>query len=379
MRILFLHSSSDLYGASKILLAINELCAKKGHEITVVLSEDGPLAPKLKALGATIVISDLGILRRQYLNPAGMLNRLVANFKAYTTLTELCKSKQIDLIYSNTTGVIVGVFVAAKLGIRHLWHIHEIIEKPILLFRLLSRLINTKNNQAIAVSEAVKKHWTKYVQPNKIDVLYNGVDYWLFENTASDLRQTLRLQPDTILIGMMGRVHFWKGQDYFVHIAGEIFKSHKNVHFLIVGDAFAGYEYLHDNINNLIDTNHLQGKLTQLPYRSDITNIYGALDIFILPSLLPDPAPAVVTEAMAAGLPVVATQQGGAVEMIENNVSGLLIPINDAAAAAKIMEPLLMNETYRKNMGAQAKKRMQEKFSRTQFNEQIMACIEKQQ
>jgi glycosyltransferase involved in cell wall biosynthesis len=377
MRILFLHSSSDLYGASKILLAINELCAKKGHEITVVLSEDGPLAPKLKALGATIVITDLGILRRQYLNPAGMLNRLVANFKAYTTLSELCKSKQIDLIYSNTTGVIVGVFVAAKLGIRHLWHIHEIIEKPILLFRLLSRLINTKNNQAIAVSEAVKKHWTKYVQPNKIDVLYNGVDYWLFENTASDLRQTLRLQPDTILIGMMGRVHFWKGQDYFVHIAGEIFKSHKNVHFLIVGDAFAGYEYLHDNINNLIDTNHLQGKLTQLPYRSDITNIYGALDIFILPSLLPDPAPAVVTEAMAAGLPVVATQQGGAVEMIENNVSGLLIPINDAAAAAKIMEPLLMNETYRKNMGAQAKKRMQEKFSRTQFNEQIMACIEK--
>jgi glycosyltransferase involved in cell wall biosynthesis len=377
MRILFLHSSSDLYGASKILLAINELCAKKGHEITVVLSEDGPLAPKLKALGATIVITDLGILRRQYLNPAGMLNRLVANFKAYTTLTELCKSKQIDLIYSNTTGVIVGVFVAAKLGIRHLWHIHEIIEKPILLFRLLSRLINTKNNQAIAVSEAVKKHWTKYVHPNKIDVLYNGVDYWLFENTASDLRQTLRLQPDTILIGMMGRVHFWKGQDYFVHIAGEIFKSHKNVHFLIVGDAFAGYEYLHDNINNLIDANHLQGKVTQLPYRSDITNIYGALDIFILPSLLPDPAPAVVTEAMAAGLPVVATQQGGAVEMIENNVSGLLIPINDAAAAAKIMEPLLMSETYRKNMGMQAKKRMQEKFSRTQFNEQIMACIEK--
>ena len=377
MRILFLHSSSDLYGASKILLAINELCTKKGHEVTVVVSEDGPLVSKLKDLGATIVITDLGILRRQYLNPAGMLNRLMANFKAYTTLIKLCTSQKIDLIYSNTTGVIVGIFVASKLGIRHIWHIHEIIEKPYLLFRILSRLINTKNNQAIAVSEAVKTHWTKFVQPNKIDVLYNGVDYWLFENTQSDLRQSLNISPNTILIGMMGRVHFWKGQDYFVNIAGEIFKSHKNVHFLIVGDAFAGYEYLHDNINNLIDANHLQGKVTQLPYRSDITNIYGALDIFILPSLLPDPAPAVVTEAMAAGLPVVATQQGGAVEMIENEVSGLLIPINNAAAAAKIMEPLLSNLTYRKNMGMQAKKRMQEKFSRTQFNEQIMACIEK--
>jgi len=175
----------------------------------------------------------------------------------------------------------------------------------------------------------------------------------------------------------MGRVHFWKGQDYFVNIAGEIFKSHKNVHFLMVGDAFAGYEYLHDNINQLIEKHGLQGHVTQLPYRSDITNIYSALDIFILPSLLPDPAPAVVTEAMAAGLPVVATRQGGAVEMMENNVSGLLIPINDAPSAAAIIEPLLMNETFRKDMGAQAKKRMQEKFSRTQFNEQIMACIEK--
>jgi glycosyltransferase involved in cell wall biosynthesis len=145
-----------------------------------------------------------------------------------------------------------------------------------------------------------------------------------------------------------------------------------------VGDAFAGYEYLHDNINKLIDANKLTGHITQLPYRSDIANIYSALDIFILPSLLPDPAPLVVTEAMAAGLPVVATRQGGAVEMMENNVSGLLVPINDAAAAATIIEPLLMNETFRKDMGANAKKRMQEKFSRTQFNEQIMACIEKQ-
>jgi glycosyltransferase involved in cell wall biosynthesis len=273
--------------------------------------------------------------------------------------------------------VIVGVFVASKLGVKHLWHIHEIIEKPYLLFRILSRLINTKNNQAIAVSEAVKTHWTKYVAPHKIDVLYNGVDYWLFENTASDLRQSLNISPDTILIGMMGRVHFWKGQDYFVSIAGEIFKTHKNVHFLIVGDAFAGYEYLHDNINQLIEKHGLQSHVTQLPYRSDITNIYGALDVFILPSLLPDPAPAVVTEAMAAGLAVVATEQGGAIEMMENTVSGLLIPINDAPAAAAIIEPLLTNETYRKNMGAEAKKRMQEKFSRTQFNEQIMACIEK--
>jgi len=379
MKLLFLHSSSDLYGASKILLAVNDLCIKKGHSVMVVVSEDGPLVTQLKALGATVMITDLGILRRQYLNPAGMVNRFKANLNAYRTLIKLCKAHQIDLIYSNTTGVIVGVFVASKLGIKHLWHIHEIIEKPYLLFRLLSRLINTKNNQAIAVSEAVKKHWTKFVPQNKIEVIYNGVDYWLFENTTSHLRETLNISPTTILIGMMGRVHFWKGQDYFVNIAGQIFKKHKNVHFLIVGDAFAGYEYLHDTINQLIEQHGLQGRVTQLPYRSDITNIYGALDIFMLPSLLPDPAPAVVTEAMAASVPVVATHQGGAIEMLENNVSGLFIPINNAIEAANIMEPLITSAAARKNMGEQAKKRIQEKFSRKHFNEQIVACIEQQQ
>ena len=129
MNILFLHSSSDLYGASKILLAINEQCFIKGHKAIVVLSDNGPLVEKLEASGVRVIISDLGILRRQYLHPRGVYNRLKSNYNAYQFLIQLCKAEQIDLIYSNTTGVVVGVFVAAKLNIKHLWHIHEIIEK----------------------------------------------------------------------------------------------------------------------------------------------------------------------------------------------------------------------------------------------------------
>jgi glycosyltransferase involved in cell wall biosynthesis len=82
---------------------------------------------------------------------------------------------------------------------------------------------------------------------------------------------------------------------------------------------------------------------------------------------------------MAASVPVVATHQGGAIEMLENNVSGLFIPINNAIEAANIMEPLITSAAARKNMGEQAKKRIQEKFSRKHFNELIVACIEQQQ
>ena len=76
MKILFLHSSSDLYGASKILLAVTELCKESKHEITVVLSEKGMLADQLTQLGIEVRFIDLAILRRQYLSIGGLLNRV---------------------------------------------------------------------------------------------------------------------------------------------------------------------------------------------------------------------------------------------------------------------------------------------------------------
>lgn len=376
MHILFLHSSSDLYGASKILIAVTELCKEKQHKVTVLLSEKGALSDQLTQLGSEVIIVDLGILRRQYLNIGGLFNRATTILKAYYTIRQICTAQKVDLIYSNTTGVIVGVLVASALKIKHIWHVHEIIEKPTILYRFISLLLNKNNNKSIAVSQAVKNHWTKYVAASKITVLYNGVDYWLFEDTKTTFRKEQNIKEDAIVIGMMGRVHFWKGQDYFLKIAGQLHKKFTDVVFVSVGDAFPGYEYLYDNLNKIIKEEKLEGVVKQVHYRSDIQNIYNALDIFVLPSLLPDPAPAVVTEAMACGLPVVVTNQGGAIEMIEDGISGIIIPINDATIAAQKMASLLQNESERKLMGDNAKKRIIHHFSRKHFNVQLINFIE---
>ncbi len=376
MHILFLHSSSDLYGASKILLAVTKLCKEKNHKISVVLSEKGELAEKLMELDCAVLIIDLSILRRQYFNISGMFSRATRLWKAYNSLKHICQSEKVDLIYSNTTGVIVGVLVASKLNIPHIWHVHEIIEKPILLFRLLSVLLNKKINKSVVVSEAVKNHWAKFVNKSKMTVLYNGVDYWLFEDKKTTFRLEHHIPAEALVIGMMGRVHFWKGQDYFLRIAGQLNKQFSNLVFVMVGDAFAGYEYLYDNLNKIIVEENLEGKVKQVNYRSDIQNIYNALTIFILPSQLPDPAPAVVTEAMAAGLPVVVTKQGGAIEMIEEGKSGMTIPLNDAAAAATKIAWLIQDKANREKMGAAAKARVKQYFSRENFNVQIINFIE---
>jgi glycosyltransferase involved in cell wall biosynthesis len=376
MKILFLHSSSDLYGASKILLAVTQLCKESNHEITVVLSEKGMLADQFTELGIEVIYIDLAILRRQYLSFGGLLNRASTGYKAYLRLKQLCKERHFNLIYSNTTAVIVGFFVASTMRLAHIWHVHEIIEKPAALFRMLSWLLNKKINRIITVSKSVNDHWSKYVDPKKMTIIYNGIEYWLFENKESNFRLEQNISADAVLIGMVGRVHFWKGQDYFLKIAGQIHLQFPELIFVSVGDSFSGYEYLYKVLDGIISEENLTQVVKQVPFRADILNVYNALDIFVLPSQLPDPAPLVVGEAMACGLPVVATKQGGAVEFIEDGVSGILIPLNDAKAAAKKITPLITNLIARKKMGNAARERVVNHFSRKNFNQQILHFIE---
>jgi glycosyltransferase involved in cell wall biosynthesis len=376
MKILFLHSSSDLYGASKILLAVTKLCKENNHQITVVLSEKGILADQLTELGIEVIFIDLAILRRKYLSLAGLFNRASSGYKAYRRLKQLCKERQFNLIYSNTTAVIVGFFVASKMCINHIWHVHEIIEKPAALFRMLSWMLNKKINRIITVSKSVNDHWSKYVDPNKMTTIYNGVEYWFFENKESSFRLEQNINADAVVLGMVGRVHFWKGQDYFLKIAGLVHQKFPELIFVSVGDTFSGYEYLYKQLDDIISKENLIQVVKQVPFRSDILNVYNALDIFVLPSQLPDPAPLVVAEAMACGLPVVATKQGGTVEYIEDGVSGILIPLNDAKAAVEKMTIIITDAIARKKMGNAARERVVNQFSRKSFNQQILHFIE---
>ena len=108
MRILFLHGSSDLYGASKIFLQTIKIVQQKGHNCMVVLSSKGPLVSELKSLGVQVEIVNLGILRRKYFTPIGLFNRLHKWFYASIFLQKIINEQNIELVYSNTAAVLIG-------------------------------------------------------------------------------------------------------------------------------------------------------------------------------------------------------------------------------------------------------------------------------
>jgi glycosyltransferase involved in cell wall biosynthesis len=376
MKILILHGSSDLYGASKILLVTVRALIKKGHEPILLLTEDGPLVAALRETGAEILFVRLGILRRKYKSLPGIMNRLMVMHKAYHSIKKIIRKKQVTLVYSNTTAVLAGAFAAKSLGIQHVWHIHEIIETPKWLSFFLGKLVNHYSDKVIVVSAAVKKSWGKFVAIEKQELVYNGIDYSPYQQVSRKLRKELGLADNIIIIGMIGRVHPWKGQEYFIQIASLLSQKCSSIHFVMIGDAFPGNEYLYERLNGLISSENIGHLVTDLGYRSDVPELLQGFDILVLPSTLPDPFPTVVLEAMASAKPVVATAHGGTTEMVDEGITGILIPVNNPQEASTLMEKLLLDKPLQKQMGEAGRKKVLSQYSFEAFEEKIIKILE---
>lgn len=375
MKILLLHSSSDVYGASKIFLGTVQLLKKRNHEVWVVLSEDGPLVKKLASAGATVLMVRLGILRRKYFNPRGIINRIATLLRAQKQLQELIRKESIELVYSNTTGVLAGAFAARNCGVRHIWHVHEIIENPFWLKQLLGHLMNRYAVGIIAVSEAVKQSWESVLPAERITVIQNGIDYSPYLEHEQTLTKELQLPTAAIVIGMVGRVHYWKGQSYFLKLAGQLHQKHPSLHFLLAGDAYPGYEYLYQEMQTQIETLQLSDVVHNLGFREDIPAVMQTIDLLLLPSQQPDPFPTVILEAMASAKPVIATQFGGAVEMIDAGITGDLMPADQVDTAVSVIESWL-DKNRLQAAGEAGRKRVLEKFSLEAWEHKMINYLE---
>ena len=375
MKILLLHSSSDQYGASKILLGIVQLLVKRNHQVWVVLSEEGPLSNDLLQAGAEVIYIRLGILRRKYFSPTGIINRLITINQAKKELEKIIRQKNINLVYSNTTGVLAGAFAASKCRIKHIWHVHEIIESPRWFTQILGKIMRQYANSVVVVSEAVKQSWLSVIPENKMVVVHNGIDYTPYLQAQPSIQASFGFPEDALIIGMVGRVHYWKGQDYFLQIAALLHVRFPQLRFVMVGDAFPGYEYLYAQLDNQMQQLQVQDVVKQLGFRNDIPSLMQSIDLLLLPSQLPDPFPTVILEAMASEKPVIATQMGGALEMIEPGITGDFMPHDRAEAAANIVSNWLNKEKLHQ-AGKAARQRVLEKFSKESWENKLIKIIE---
>jgi len=367
-KILLLHSSNDMYGASRIVLQVIDILIKAKYEVFVILPYEGVLNKIITDKGASCSVYNLGVFRKKYMNLKGSYNRFLKIKKAKNHIANYIDKQRIDLLYTSTSVIISGGLAAKKSGIPSISHIHE-IPTGNKLYEIFSGLfVRIFSKKVIVVSNSVAKHWNPYLKRNQLTRVYNGIIFPFTNASFNTKSKTVQ----NITVTSIARLIPYKGHKYFIEVAKELIKLNYQYQFLIVGDTFSGYESYEEELKILVSENDLHQNIHFLGYRSDVQAILGKTDLFFHPSIAPDPLPTVLFEAIKMKVPLVATKLGGAVEILDNGNCGLLVPHNNEIIAADLINDYFENEKLKRLNIEKAIEHSNKHFSPKQFNKNIL-------
>ena len=216
----------------------------------------------------------------------------------------------------------------------------------------------------ICVSHAVREYLRKMGLPDeKLEVIWKGHDPTWYQPAPRSALTEADIPEDAFVAGFAGNIRPVKGVRYLLDAFSQI-KPEENMHLIIAG------EVRDKNIRPYI------GKYPHvhfLGYREDATALMGACDVTIMPSTEREGLPKAVLEAMAQGVPPIVTEVGGLPELVEDGISGRLIPPKDAASIAQAIRELAANREQRKQMGLAAAERIRGPFHISHTVEKTLA------
>jgi len=172
---------------------------------------------------------------------------------------------------------------------------------------------------------------------------------------------------------MVGNFQEWKGQHVVIEALGIIKTKYPDLECLLIGDVPKNkqdIEYFEKIKQNILDKG-LKQNIIITGYRNDVPDLINSCDVMLHASIIPEPFGMVVLESMCLKKPVIATNIGGPKEIIENGLSGILIPPANSTILAEEIDFLLHNEEQRKSIGENAIKRVSNNFSFDHFSHEI--------
>ena len=367
-RVLLLHSSNDMYGASRIVLQVIDILIKAKYEVHVILPYKGVLNKIITDKGASCSIYNLGVFRKKYLNLKGLYNRFLKIKKAKNHISNYIDKHHIDLLYTSTSVIISGALAAKRRGIPSISHIHEIPTANKSYEICIGWFVRYFSKKVIVVSNSVAKHWQPYLKKNQLLKVYNGI---IFPLTKTPDTTKKKIDQD-IIVTSIGRLVPGKGHKYFIEAAKELLILNNQYQFLIVGDTFPGYESYEEELKTLVIENDLHEKIHFLGYKADIEAILAKSDLVFHSSITPDSLPTVLFEAIKMKVPLAATELAGAVEILDNGNCGLLLPLNNAKKTAELINDYIKDEKLMMSNIEKAIEYTDQHFSPTQFEKNIL-------
>jgi len=216
-----------------------------------------------------------------------------------------------------------------------------------------------------AVSEQVRKHCIEVdrIPAERVETVYNGTDFAPSEDASR--QAAVRDIPTIVTIGNIRHV---KGHDVFVRAAAEVAREFPSANFVIAGEVLEPDFYA--TLRQLISQLGLEGKFHLAGGVNDLKTFLREADLFVMPSRSEGFSNAIV-EAMAAGLPVVATDVGGNAEAVVDGLTGRIVPACDVNLMAGAIREILGNHQLAQAMGIAGRRRAAERFTTEAMMKQI--------
>jgi glycosyltransferase involved in cell wall biosynthesis len=376
-KILFIHSGSDLYGASRCLLRLATGLRKNGDQILAIIPEEGPLVNEFEKNDIDFVIMpDLPVFTRKKIHSVkGIVSLIAGIFTSTRKLLLQIRKFKPDLLHTNTA-IILSPGIAAKIAsLPHFWHIREFFVDFPNFWKLYQWYIAFFSTRILCMSQEVAKQFAHPIH-KKIEVVYDGISMDEFVPVTplrvSQFREKYGFNPEKLTVGVVGRIKFKrKGQEILVEAAAKLRDEFPNVQYACIGSPFPGNEEHLENLLNLIEKLGLEDRMIYTGDVEDIQTAYAALDILVLTSVQPEPFGMVLIEAMAMGKPVVGTKIGGPLEIIDDGISGFLVEPGNPDDLALALKKLMSDPDLRRKMGQNARARYLKYFEFSKYYRDI--------
>jgi glycosyltransferase involved in cell wall biosynthesis len=355
------HFAPHVGGVERYTQCLWGRMASRGWDVTVVTA-DAESAPRTER------VDDLTVVRLPSWNVLEGRVPIPRPSRPQRDLLRTLVARPPDVFVSNTRFFPTSVLAArmARRTRRPLLHIDHGSDYVQLGRPLVDRLTRAYDRRVggwvlrcattrCGVSRSIVDFLRREFAVDDACVLSNGVAVDGWDTTDTDYRRRLGLEPDDVLVVFAGRLIEAKGVADMLHALG-LLETESRIHLAVAGagplaDAVAAYERRDPRV-------HLLGRLRP----EQMHDLLLATDIFAHPSTYPEGLPTVLLEAAAAGAAIVATPMGGTSEIVEDGVSGVLVPPHDAVALAAALSALADAPALRERYRAAARNTIEEQF-----------------
>lgn len=344
-------------------LNLSRAFERRGWELIVALPP-GSGHDRLLAAGVRVVKLPISRLRFSIRHNVAYAFRLRREIEM---IRRLIDELEIDIVQAQGLTQLQSPLAGRRAGVPVVWQFTSNYPPPILR-RTISPIVRRVADVVMTTGMQVAEEHPGIVElGDRLFPFFAPVDTKVFQPSPvkrREAREILRVPDDGILIGTVGVLSRQKSHEYLVEAARELLERHDNLYFRILGARVeSNADYYRDTVEALIEKYDLRrdGRLEVVDPGDQVPTLLQGLDIFTLSSIA-EGTPTAAIEAMACGIPVVATDVGSTAELVGGTDYGFIVEPRQPAQLAAALEKLIVDDQLRQELGRNSLQRALEVF-----------------